>query len=594
MGLVCLVGASIGWPPWGPSDHIRWWSVLLRSIFLATTVVLYIRFLKLWLAEHADSVHRRWKVSDEKYPELGPLDDEGYFQRLEASSQLFRNLDVANATILRQHLLEPQGFRRKVTEDVEIRLQQFVRTVEIRVDPDTIPRIGSGVVLPIMRRATDAPLRELTVTGGRLLNSMETRALLVRIAEVLDIEAPDFAQEVEGEGVAPGVLSTDASAGDDVADVDTPPTTAADSRGSDPERVRQLMSMLIRGPRHLDRLRRSRHPDSRGPGVRSRGEDQAQGLAISEESKRLFSAARKTRHYIAWYDDPSVLEGGRTAFEYRSDPDRPDQWPAVDPWRARKDRWRTALRMPRRFVYVRLDKALSSHTYILRVRCDEDLYFEESNVWVEGRRWLKSANPFSLYRSYIYWEPPSGKSFTSLTASRIGGRLPWRSLYFALRLTEKPPGILGSAAAISFTSLVSVWLVGALGVGAQGIDPVAFILALPGLAASLLGFSTAGAMQGRRSGTGIGALAASMMISLLGVVLFVSEGRKDGFLKPWRLHEDGYPVSVLWMQDLWWVVLVVLAGCIFLVTLGTLIMRVQRYAVLTGVRSEKSVASAPD
>jgi hypothetical protein len=230
-------------------------------------------------------------------------------------------------------------------------------------------------------------------------------------------------------------------------------------------------------------------------------------------------------------------------------------------------------------VYLDLDRARSADSYQLRVQCDEDLYVDESNVWSAAmKEWVKPANRNGNFHSYLSWEAPSGKAFVGLGAAKLRQSNSLRRLWLVLRLREKPPGVLAPATSIAFSAAVAIWLVGAVGAHSNGgADLVAFILALPAVAAGALGFRTDAARHGMRSVTALASIVASLLLSLTAIVVFLAQHQSEHSLRSWPLLQHRY---FYFLTDGLWIALVCAASFNFTIVFGTLVMRWVRYGAL--------------
>lgn len=252
---------------------------------------------------------------------------------------------------------------------------------------------------------------------------------------------------------------------------------------------------------------------------------------------------------------------------------------AVDGWRTFKAQIRKWLRLPSKFVFIPLERAFSSSRFQFYVDCPDHLYVDEANVWSTGlEKWIKPQRRGRNYRSYIGWSMSTARAFVSGGSSNLAAAPPGlKDLILVLRLSEKPPGVLSWASSLAVATTLSIWLVGesSSNGGSSGVDLVAFILAIPALVSAFFGMQFAGHLAGRRSVTGIFSLFACVVLSLLAVVIYVAQSQT---LAPLPALEFG--TRFYYLDDGIWMTLVALSLTNLILTLGTFLISVARYAQL--------------
>lgn len=459
----------------------------IRAAAAVVAILSSYLYIRAWHEAHANSVKDGMLVGEEEFPELAQYSSDQLLRALMPEIERFDNLTNDGAQALARDLLHPSAQRRKVVERIELRIQQSIHQVDIAWAPDSTVRVASGVVLPILRRYKSETPREVEVEGGRQLGAFETIGLLVVVCSRLA-----------------GLPA--ATASPDLALFQRRLIAAITDHPDQPGQPTSTASVIAAIDETSDRQRTRRNRRHR---------------SVDANLRPVLNLLRVRRPHFAYYELPrSSKPVIHTRFSYRDQLHVAPYAPDYDRWRRRKDNLRKAWGFPPRLVYLTLERARSAHSYELYVSCEDHLYVDEANVVAAGRfirplpRWRNSP-------TYIGWDEPRGKAFTSLGAVNVG-----RSMLtcpeFVLRLTEKPPGTLAAAASTGFATAIAIWLVGIVG-QSDGTDLVAFILALPAVGSTALGLLSTGVNHGLRSLTAILSLAASLALSIVGIVVYLQQ-----------------------------------------------------------------------
>lgn len=541
-------------PP--PLHHLQ---ILLRIGIFVLVIAISKTYLQRWQRAHSLGVKPHWRVGADVFPELQMLSTEELLTAIEPMIGGLRGIDTQAAKDIAHRLMTPENFRRKVIEDVVVRKQQTLHNIRILWYPASSVPIGTAHVVPVMRPRKNELLRELTIDDGRLLGSFETITLLFVVCTQL--------AHIGATGQAAG---SEHQARTAILELIADPGSGESSRRCVAAARTAIAAAQIRPqpPRHR---------------CSSRRQNSIGGVSEPELEGLLNLLSRRKANFVTYDGEWPKGELAETRISYRADTEIPPIDPDYDHWRKRKDGCRRLFRLPPRHIYINLGRSRSADSFELHVGCDDNLFVEETNVWsCNAKSWLQPQPREHNYEAYIGWEKPSGKAFASLGAAKLAPTRNLKNLWFALRLTEKPPGILAPATTVAFATLMAIWLVavttGSGRGGPPGTDLVALVLALPAVGSTGLGLYSSGGSHGLRSMTGLVSLAVSLLLSISAISMYLVR-YKDGHLpQPQSLLP--HKLSIYLLRDYWWIGLVTLAAANCSVVLGTLLMRLMRYGAL--------------
>jgi hypothetical protein len=532
-----------------------------RLALLLVVVAALASFIITWHRRHAVSVREEQLSGTSVFDELAELSLDELTVEIEKIAFAYRDLTLDSAKMIANHLLQPERFRSKVTESVDLKAQQTVHEIEIAWRPGGAYLTSPNTyVVPVMRPHKKELPREVSIQGGNVLGSFETIALLYSVAIRLSNarwEDPTISRTRE------------------LARRELVRAIVYQPGGTDSRPNADLVHDFFASTQQQSALL-----DPTLPGT-ERQEEIRPDLLFSELVDTLISR----RPYFAVFRPDDPTETKPTLMSYRADLlDYPVQ--SYDFWRRFKDRARMHLGLPQRVFYVPLERARSADSYSLHVSCMDDLYIDEANVWApsaKGGDWVRPLPRRGNYRAYLGWERPTGKAFLGLAAVKLWKTRRLKDLLLVVRIREKPPGSLAQAGSISLGTLIAIWLVGTTGLHIkEGIDLVAFVLALPAVAASTFGFNAGTPPHGLRSVTGIVSTVTSFTLSLFSIAVFLAQHETSNPLGSPTL---GHGKQFFFLTDKIWIGLFVLASANLVITLGTLIMRLMRYGDLTRNRT---------
>lgn len=218
-------------------------------------------------------------------------------------------------------------------------------------------------------------------------------------------------------------------------------------------------------------------------------------------------------------------------------------------------------------------RATMSTRYVLNLEVPDGMYIAETGVVDKSLGMLPKLEHGEMYKSYFNWRRPAAQSKTSFAARQL--RLPGlNDPHLLIRLEERPPGTLATATITSFATAFSLWICAVLvsaGLGTNGTDIVAFLLAAPGVAAIALGLNLTEGSNRLRSLTGVLSLVTSLTLSITGIATYLARTGKLIAAHPFNIDN-----AVFFVYDKAWVVIVCVAianAAWASATLGTRLVR---------------------
>lgn len=542
-----------------------WWRIenqtldrIVRLGAFIFAVAMAAVFAHSWSRRHGSSVRSEDKKGEDVHPEFASLTPFQILERMrDADMAISSSGKPLSAGLVRtrghvtlaRHVLHPQLFRKKVLEELTLKAHQRLHVITVEWDPGAYLETNGAYLVPIMRLPKESKMRELEVVGGTVLSSLETASLVSSGLEKLLFLG---ASNVQAKSDLAALIAWQGSSGAN----GRARQWLQYSRPNKKELIQALVPYIRRARRFVDRF----------------GEIDTAQVLDAIAVNRIFVVAYPKSEYASppW----------QTVFSYRSSHDDPLWGPYYDKWRRRKDVFRSRLRLPPRWIPILLERAYSASSYRLQVACDESLYVDEAEVWDQKQNsWLRALERSGTYCSYLGWEEPAGKSFTSLAAARLAPLKDRSRLYLYVRVVEKPPGSLAVAVSVSFATAMSLWLVGSIQGGDPKSDLIAFLLAGPAVAASAFGLLGASAPHGYRSITGLTAIGSDLLLLLLGITLYLRQVVQEPKVSPPKLSTDRY---FYFLNDWLWIALFSTSALVLVFTAGTFLHRLMKYRLLSG------------
>lgn len=467
---------------------------IVRFILLTVSVIVFIQLIRAWTRLHARSIGTA-EIAPPEFTTIPPSELFIDFTNNSFAAQ-FTSHQVA---ALQEHLVYPAGSRSRVEEQTSIAATTVTTQVSMTLSQSPFALAHEDLLL--VTRVTKAQgFGSLTITCDGVeafpIPLADSNALVFRVALTAITLAPRTAFLTPAEETEVLELLCELIAGKE------PPSTSRDR-----------LDML------LDTVRADHNTPNQ--------------IAVATFLDTI--QTKRATFILAPHGGPQrtivyTFIRGVTSIDL----DDSQDW-----WRRVRDRLRSRVGLPSRYVSLSLGRAFNCEHYRLHVTIPDGLYIDESYV-MAGSDQLGNLERHYPRRAHVSWSRPNGRSDLRLQTWRLNAvqsLSPDIVLFF--RMIEKPPGTILPATIVASAVAVLTWLSGVV-LGSQlrlddmmrtgamggeenvapGVDIAALTITLPGVAASLLSLSLV-SNGSYRSIFAVVVNALSLVVSVSSLILYV-------------------------------------------------------------------------